>query len=477
MILYRFLILGFLLLFISHIHVKAQHQELQEKPGIWKSASENTPDSNTLLNAFRRGNFNGHFRYFFMATDNESGLTDYFANAGGGGIRYETARFKGFQFGVSGFYIFNLGSSDLTKKDSASNQLNRYELGLFDVEDPGNKDDINRLEEFYLKYHYRKSYFQFGKFLLNSPLINLQDGRMRPSVVEGLWMELNPGKKIKIESGFLYNFSPRSTTKWYAGANSIGVYPSGIQPGGTPGNYYNNLQSAGTTVVGISYKVNTSFKITFWNYTIDNILNSALLQSDFAFYKRKSSTFSAGFQIIRQDAVHNGGNDDPLKSYVQKGASSMVYSGRLVFKNVRLETSLNYTRITDDGRYIFPREWGRDPFYTFMPRERNEGFGDVHALVAKINLFSKSKRISSGLALGYFQLPDVKNYALNKYGMPSYFQLNADLKYVFSGMLQGFELYALFVSKFKNGRSYDNPRYIINKVEMNLYNFVLNYKF
>jgi hypothetical protein len=48
MILYRFLILGFLLLFISHIHVKAQHQELQEKPGIWKSASENTPDSNTI---------------------------------------------------------------------------------------------------------------------------------------------------------------------------------------------------------------------------------------------------------------------------------------------------------------------------------------------------------------------------------------------------------------------------------------------
>jgi hypothetical protein len=65
-----------------------------------------------------------------MATDNESGLTDYFANAGGGGIRFETARFKGFQFGVSGFYIFNLGSSDLTKKDSASNQLNRYELGF-----------------------------------------------------------------------------------------------------------------------------------------------------------------------------------------------------------------------------------------------------------------------------------------------------------------------------------------------------------
>jgi hypothetical protein len=31
-----------------------------------------------------------------------------------------------------------------------------------------------------------------------------------------------------------------------------------------------------------------------------------------------------------------------------------------------------------------PREWGRDPFY-FMPRERNEGYGDVNAIMTKYN--------------------------------------------------------------------------------------------
>jgi hypothetical protein len=27
----------------------------------------------------KNGNFSGHFRYFFMGTDNETGLTDYYA--------------------------------------------------------------------------------------------------------------------------------------------------------------------------------------------------------------------------------------------------------------------------------------------------------------------------------------------------------------------------------------------------------------
>ena len=36
-----------------------------------------------------------------------------------------------------------------------------------------------------------------------------------------------------------------------------------------------------------------------------------------------------------------------------------------------------------------PREWGKEPFYTFLPRERNEGLGNIHAFTVKafLNLF------------------------------------------------------------------------------------------
>lgn len=129
----------------------AQHQEITAKPDMWKGKQENSIDTSSLLYAFKSGTVNGHFRYFFMATDNAKGLTDFHANAAGGGIRFETAKFKGFQFAVSGFYIFNIGSSDLAKKDPLSGQGSRYETTLFDIEDPHNTMDLDRLEEFYLK--------------------------------------------------------------------------------------------------------------------------------------------------------------------------------------------------------------------------------------------------------------------------------------------------------------------------------------
>ena len=177
-----------LLIFLIPIS-KAQHQEVSEKPNIYKNNQLSVSDTTSLLSAFKRGHVNGHFRYFFMSTQNKKGLTDYYANAAGGGLRYETAKFHGFQFAVSGFYSFNIGSSNLGKPDSVTGQFNRYETALFDVEDPYNKNDIDRLEEFYLKYNYKNSSIVFGKQLINTPFINLQDGRMRPTGVEGVWLD------------------------------------------------------------------------------------------------------------------------------------------------------------------------------------------------------------------------------------------------------------------------------------------------
>jgi hypothetical protein len=113
-----------------------------------------------------------------------------------------------------------------------------------------------------------------------------------------------------------------------------------------------------------------------------------------------------------------------------------------------------------------------------MPRERNEGFGDVHALVVKIeNQSSSSIFKKSGVAFGYFQLPDVKNFELNKYGMPSYFQFNFDLRVNFSQWMQGLEGQLLLVTKLGAANTYNNPKYQFNKVNMLLTNFVLNYHF
>jgi len=457
--------------------VSAQHQEVSEKSDMYKGKQVQTVDTTSLLSAFKRGHVNGHFRYFFMATDNRPGLTDYYANAAGGGIRYETARFHGFQFAVSGFYTFNIGSSDLSKADTLTGQFNRYEIALFDVNDPNNKKDIDRLEELYLKYSHNKVSITFGRQLLNTPFINLQDGRMRPTGVEGIWMEFNDTKKIKAAGGLLYALSPRGTTRWYDIGESLGVYPAGVNIDGSKSGYTNNINSKAIALLGINYKFNKNWQLQLWDVYTDRVFNTVMLQADLLLPQKNKQAFFGAVQVIMQDAVGNGGNADPTKTYFEKSGRSFSFGAKAGWKNTKWETGINYNRITTHGRYLMPREWGREPFFTFLPRERNEGFGDVHAFMAKINYNMPKARVKTSLAAGYYKLPDVKDYRLNKYGLPSYTQLNADIRYAFAGILKGLEAQLLVVGKMNAGETYNNKRFEFNKVDMLQYNFVLNYHF
>lgn len=466
----------FHLLWLS-LSLSAQHQELSEKPNIWLQNEEQKPDTNTILNAFKKGSMKGHFRYYFSATDNQSGLSDYYANAAGGGLRFETARFIGFQFGISGFYIFNVGSSNLAEPDSKTGQTNRYEIGLFDVANPSDKNYIDRLEELFIKYNFRKSSVEIGKILVNTPLINLQDGRMRPSGVEGIWFELNELKKVKLSGGFIWSFSPRSTTEWYKGGKSIGVYPVGVDARGEKSNYAGNVVSSGVGVLGISFKPKPNLKIQVWDFYIERVLNTAFVQLDFEKQSSGKSVLSAGFQAIRQDAAGNGGNMIPERRYVEENSSSFTLGARLGWQKEGNETSLNFNHISGMGRYVFPREWGRDPFFTFMPRERNEGLADASAITLKLGKNFSRIGFKAVLTAGYFLLPEVIDFRNNKYGIPSYSQVNLDLRYGFSGILSGLEAQGLVVGKFNQGRVYGNDKYIFNKVNMFLYNLILNYRF
>ena len=471
-------ILGIMILgLVFNNNVYAQHQELTDKPEMYKGKKTIDSDSTSLLHAFKSGTFHGHLRYFFMATDNQDDLTDYYANAVGGGLRFETAKFYGFQLAVSGFYIFNIQSSDFTKPDTSTGQFNRYEIALFDVENPTNKKDLDRLEELYLKYNFRKSSITFGRQLINTPFINLQDGRMRPTGVEGAMFEFNEIKHTKIEGGFLYAFSPRGTVKWYSTGKSIGIYPTGLNPDGSKSGYNDNIKSKGVALIGITTALTEKFKLQVWDFFTENVFNTAMIQLDYSATQNNKSVLFASTQLIKQDAINDGGNKDQLKSYYQKGSRSLSIGAKAGWKNKRWETSVNYNRITAHGRYLIPREWGREPFFTFLPRERNDGLGDVHAIVGKMNYNFLKARLKTSLAAGYYKLPDVKNYSLNKYGLPSYTQVNADIRYTFAKTLKGLEAQLLIAGKVNNGETYNNNRYIINKVNLMQYNFVLNFHF
>ena len=449
---------------VLSIPVKAQKQVQHE-------------DTTSLMAAFKRGHFNGHLRYFFMATDNEKGLTDYYANAIGGGLRFETAGFRNFQFAISGFSVFNIGSSALSKPDTSTGQYSRYEIGLFDITNPANKKDINRLEELCLKYNFKRSYIRAGRQFINTPFINLQDGRMNSTAVEGIWVEVNEIREFKIQAGWLWGISPRSTTRWYKPGESIGINPAGMNPDGTKSQYSNNVESKGIAILGITRQIGKNIRLQGWNMFTENVFNTAMIQTDISIPFKKESFLLVAAQIIKQDAINSGGNESQFKTYFLKGSNSLSFGARIGWKNKKWETSINYNRVTKAGRYLFPREWGVEPFFTFLPRERNEGLGDVDAVMGKVNYSIAKARLKVSLAAGYYNLPDVKNYTLNKYGLPSYTHLNADIRYIFINTFKGLEAQLLVAGKLGSGETYNNKKFIFNKVNMIQYDFVLNYRF
>lgn len=432
-------------------------------------------DSTCLKDCIAKAHWSAHSRTFLMATYNEGSLKDDYALATGAGISMETKPVYGFQVGISGFFIYNLLSSDIHKTDPYTNMPNRYETGLFDIENHENRNDLDRLEELFLKYSRSKSSITIGKMILNTPFINPQDGRMRPTISEGVWMQVAESERFGFNGGWIWDVSPRSTVKWYSVANSFGVYPSGVDAEGRKSAYAGQIQgNSGIAITNLYFRPFKGVRMDVWNGMLENIMNTAMLEISNE-HKTGHLTYYQGFMFMRQDAINNGGNADPLLTYVDKGARSNIFSFQTGIKNKKFNSALAYTRITSEGRYLMPREWGREVFYTFMPRERAEGLGDVHHVTVRTS-FNLTERMQTGLAYGYARLPDVNNYRLNKYGMPSYHHINYHLNYNFKGFLNGMEMKLLVAAKIKQGETYGNLKYVYNKVNMLNLNLVLDFK-
>lgn len=425
----------------------------------------------SLKDFFQKGKISGNTRLFFMATDNSHNLKDYYGLGFGSGIAYQTPNYQGFQAGMSGFFILDLKSSNFSELDPSTNNPSRYELGLFDLENLNNRHNMARVEQLYLKYTHKKTSILWGQFLPKFSFINGQDGRMSPTFTRGLLFETKSIKNITLQLAWLTAFAPRSTIKWYSVAESMGIYPMGVNENGTKSNYKGNTTSKGVGIFNISHKPIKSLTLKFEDYFVENVFNTALIQTEF-----NHNGWFAGVMGVAQQPINNGGNADQTKTYFGKSSKSYVFSSRIGKKFGNWQTNLSYTRITKEGRFLMPREWGREPFYTFTARERNEGAGNVNAVTLGVsNLLLKN--LSINVIYGKFYLPDVKTVKLNKYGLPSYDQLNIELNYKFKNALDGLSTQILYVRKNSIGNTYQSDKYIFNKVDLNLFNWIVNFNF
>lgn len=435
---------------------------------------EKDSSNNKFGIALEHGTFEFHTRTFFMSTTNRGDLSDYYALATGGGLGYFSPEWKGFSVGLSGFFTFSLAQNNLDKRDPITGGVNRYELLLFDMNHPENKKDLDRMDELFIKYHKKNLVLHFGRQSVHSPLMNKQDNRMRPNIYSGISgiYKLN---QSKFHLGLYHALAPRGTVEWYSIENSFGVYPFGRSVFGVPSDYKENISSNGIAVAGYELKKNNQHH-QVWNYYADNVFNLTFAQSDL---EKDFKNFKGvlGMQGFYQTAINDGGNEDQFKSYIHKDEWTYGLGGRLGVKNKKHFLSLNYLHISHEGRFLFPREWGREQFYISLPRERVEGNGGVNSLVLRHEYLFEKPNIKTVFGGGYSNTSSLNNYFLNKYGMPSYYHLAGIIDYRAKGYFEGLDIMLIVANKIAQNPEEVPDNYRINRVDLWNFNLVMDYRF
>lgn len=421
---------------------------------------------NTFVSFLKGGSVKGHIRNYYMHTDNRSGR-DYSADAIGGLLEYETRSYKGFRAGISGIFTYRLFSSSLHLPDPLTGRGNKWERELFDVNHPQNYNDLDRLEELYIKYHKGGMYITYGKIPVEqTPLLNKSDGRMKPFAFQGLWFH-HHRKGNTVDAGWIHKVSPRSMTEWYEMKETMGLTDNGFQPDGTPAHYRGAVHSRGIGTLRWGIK-REMWRLDVWNLYLDKVNNSSWAQLEFQNpHWMLGGIYSLQVPLAYQKTLQYE------KRYVQPDERGQVLSLTGSYRQNRWQIRTAYTRAFDTGRYLFPRELGRDQFYTSMPRSRIEGFGNAHVFSGSLR-YRRSHTSVQFDATTTTGIETGKNEN-NKYNLDDYYQVNTRIHHDFDGFLKGLQIEVLYV--WKENKNEHTPETVYQKSNYHQINFVTNFNF
>lgn len=419
--------------------------------------------------------FEALFKSRGMATYNSGPLKDYNSLALGGQLGLVYTPWSHLVLGSTFFNTTRTAGTDLTKGDNSlgsSPKLSRYALGLYDVTHPEDHE-VTLLGEAYVEGKLGNQRLRFGRSFYKTPFLNPQNGRMIPTLFQGAFYELplsfGSGLDWTNRAAWITHVYARSTSSFRTVEDSL-QYTAGRNRDGTAVDYFGKVNSDG--IGYFSTKLDGKhFYGEFHETWFENVFLLSYAEAGANFNTDKMGEFHIEAQAAHEKAMGDGGS-----SYYEFDEEAFLYGGRAGYSLYSTTLWFSGNRITDQGRFIFPREWGREPFFTFMRRERSEGLSD--ATNFKVSLEKPwGKFLSdfrSELAWGYFKRAPVSRADQNKYAIPSYRQVNFEIGWRSAAKGARTEIGFLWAHKYSLGNPED--KVIYNKTDMHHFDLtVLHY--
>ncbi|GAA5027103.1 hypothetical protein GCM10011506_13370 [Marivirga lumbricoides] len=351
-------------------HTQKNNQQYESIDSV-NHGSFNPNEAHSFKEWFQKGHASGLIRVNMMNTLRPESRTYYAALAIGGRLYYHTSYWKGLQLGVGGLYAYNIASTNLSADDYEF--VPKWERQLFDLKNTSNKHDLDRLAELFIKYRYNDSYIKMGKMLVETPFVNPQDSRMKPSAFQGIWFDWNEGHQFEINGGIFNKVSPRSTTEWVSISESIGLYDRFLK------NDTNTLihKNINLFQLGGHYNITSALHYHNWQYFVNQLTYVNFNQMEWS-----KNDLQIGLQYVFQQGL----DDEKVFSDQLNNNYNQIISGRLKWNLPNWQISYNTTQSLSDAPFILPKEWGSEPFYTFISRHRIEGLTGINSHTIKIDL-------------------------------------------------------------------------------------------
>jgi hypothetical protein len=284
---------------------------------------------------------------------------------------------------------------------------------------------------------------------------------------QGAWLHLNFDSPHKLDLAWLNRFSPRSSYDWFDFDEAFGLVNQGFQPNGEAAIYKGFYPTQGVAIFNYGY-INHNFN--FHVYIFDKISNIVWLEADYVY-----KTYKLGLQYAHSQALSYGEQLDEVNRYMQPDERANVLSSKLSWFTPKWEVSAAYTKAFDTGRFLFPKELGRDHFYTSIPRSRLEGLGGVDVFTLRVDYQLSKPNLHFGVSYQDLSGAEVQRFQLNKYNIDSTRQFNTQITFEPEGFFKGLHLDLLWV--YRTNKTNEQQDLFFNRSNFHQINLVTNFYF